>query len=850
MASSMCVGSVRATSNIHSSSSSSNRLSHSRAVPLTTHRVHRRHAQSDRRHAVTVTARAGGGGPGMAGAAQVATVAALEVSKAVRNKGVEAPDADQSFVALDEERRGQVDAEGLPVVYDKDLIQKYWQTQGNALQQRWTEFVGYSVPYLTRVVGMLITGGTEELQKNGATLAKDARVIFEKLGPTYIKMGQMMSVRPDVLPPDALKELAILQDSVKPFPTEIALRTIEEELGRPIDEVFSELSEEPIAAASLAQVYRGKLVEDGRWVAVKVQRPEVLSTVSKDLYVLRRAAEVYQGLVERFAPQQRTNYVALLNEWAVGFYTELDFMNEGRNQQKIKDLLIREKVEGVYVPEVMHHLCTRRLLVTEWIDGVKLSECGEDEIGELTALGQECFLVQLLQVGFFHSDPHPGNLMRMDDQSKGRLALLDFGLVATVKQEDQDTIVSSIVHLANKDYASLVDDFIKLKILPEDCDRSKVEPLMDKALSPYVKGGGAKKYEEELKKMYGFEDGNAVGGFQAMTQDMLTVMNDIPFSIPPYFALLARAVVTLEGIALGADPDYRMVMEAYPFVARKLLSDDRPEIQKALQEVLYKGGGEGQLTPERLAVLLNSAMGIVSRSSESVFVDFDSVPEDGISVKEAVRYLLSPQAASLRDLLEGEAITAADILLRQATRKLYSRYTASLPTNPFASFLPLPALNEIPGPVLLPTGDPTKGGSLVPVIASPEQLVEAAAPKLTRDEELYALSLKDLAKATAGEDVASVVSGDVVAEPQAVARLALAALASGSAPGLDNAALKGLASQLREQLLPADAEERADAEASLQELVTFLTQDLSAEETATLNEFADRIVAHSWFKVA
>jgi hypothetical protein len=127
------------------------------------------------------------------------------------------------------------------------------------------------------------------------------------------------------------------------------------------------------------------------------------------------------------------------------------------------------------------------------------------------------------QVGFFHSDPHPGNLMKMHDTSKGRLALLDFGLVATVKQEEIDTMVSSIVHLANKDYASLVDDFIALNILPADCDRSLVEPLMDKALSPYVKGGGAKRYEEELKKIYGFEESGAVGGFQAMTTDMLTV---------------------------------------------------------------------------------------------------------------------------------------------------------------------------------------------------------------------------------------------------------------------------------------------------------------------------------------
>merc|ERR1719201_1584605 len=239
---------------------------------------------------------------------------------------------------------------------------------------------------------------------------------------------------------------------------------------------------------------------------------------------------------------------------------------------------------------------TRRLLVSEWIDGKKLSECPKDEIRDLIAIGQECFLVQLLQAGFFHSDPHPGNLLRPDDQTDGKLVLIDFGLVAQVQQEDMDAMVSSIVHLANKDYAALVNDFIRLEILPPDCNRGKVIPLMDKALSPYVKGGGAKQYEEELKRMYGMDgsvDSN-IGGFQAMTNDMLTVLNDIPFSIPPYFALLARAIVTLEGLALSADPDYGLIIEAYPFVARKLLSSDRPELQQALQEVLYSGGmGDG-----------------------------------------------------------------------------------------------------------------------------------------------------------------------------------------------------------------------------------------------------------------
>lgn len=162
---------------------------------------------------------------------------------------------------------------------------------------------------------------------------------------------------------------------------------------------------------SISQVYLATL-NDGKdtKVAVKVQRPSVLSVVSKDLYVLRRAAEVFQGLVERFAPQQRTNYVALLNEWSIGFYTELDFNNEARNQQRLRDILLEKKIKGVMVPNVYPDLCTRRLLVSEWVDGIKLSDASPADIARVTPIAQEAFLTQLFEAGFFHADPHPGRL--------------------------------------------------------------------------------------------------------------------------------------------------------------------------------------------------------------------------------------------------------------------------------------------------------------------------------------------------------------------------------------------------------------------------------------------------------
>jgi predicted unusual protein kinase regulating ubiquinone biosynthesis (AarF/ABC1/UbiB family) len=206
-----------------------------------------------------------------------------------------------------------------------------------------------SVPFLLKTATLLVQGGVDALQENDAELARDARVICEQLGPTFIKLAQTLSVRPDVLPPSALAELAVLQDSVVPFETDVAIDIIEKELGGPLGAFFSTISEEPVAAASLAQVYKAQL-DDGRSVAVKVQRPQILEQVSKDLYVLRRAAEVYQRLIDRFAPQQKTNYVDLLNEWAVGFYTELDFRSEIDNLNAIRDVLVRVEISQWSAP--------------------------------------------------------------------------------------------------------------------------------------------------------------------------------------------------------------------------------------------------------------------------------------------------------------------------------------------------------------------------------------------------------------------------------------------------------------------------------------------------------------------
>jgi predicted unusual protein kinase regulating ubiquinone biosynthesis (AarF/ABC1/UbiB family) len=330
-------------------------------------------------------------------------MATAAVNAAVAMKTLEAPDVTKSYIALDRQTK-EVDAEGLPLQYDKQLIEAYWTKERGALNQRWGQFVGKAVPFFTKIVTLLIRDG-EIKEAEIPALSKQARLDLQDLGPTFIKAGQMMSVRPDVLPTATLDELQKLQDGVVPFDTQTAVQQIEQELGGPLGQFFTSISEEPVAAASLAQVYLATL-KDGTKVAVKVQRPQVLATVSKDLYVLRRAAEVFNDLIRRFAPQQRTDYVALLNEWAIGFYTELDFQNEARNQRRLRDALIENNITQVTVPRVYDELCTRRILVSEWMQGKKLSAASPEEIAAVTPAAQEAFLTQLFEVGFFHADPY------------------------------------------------------------------------------------------------------------------------------------------------------------------------------------------------------------------------------------------------------------------------------------------------------------------------------------------------------------------------------------------------------------------------------------------------------------
>lgn len=450
----------------------------------------------------------------------------------------------------------------LPRSFQPRELEQFFASRPLEVTARTWEILSSLLPYLCRLFiwEHCIRRKIQSHEGLQQRYAAELKELLTDLGPCFIKLGQAVSIRPDLLPAPFLSELQQLCDAVPSFPTHQAVQVIEEELGRSVEEVFVGLEGEPIAAASLGQVYRVTLVSGGETVAVKVQRPDMHQAVLRDLFIVRRIASWMQW-VKTTVSRQRPYDVALVDTFGRATLQELDYLNEAANQIRCKAELEKRMPGKVYVPKVYTEYTTRKVLVTEWIDGPQLAKSEPEVIRRLTAVGVECFLTQLLETGFFHADPHPGNLLVTRD---GRLALIDFGLVAEVPIQDTRTMTMTLLHLMQGDVTGLVQDAVELGFLPEDVDRASLIPILQRVFD-----SAQLAVTDQMKDQLKFR---AIQSrrkqFWAVSADLNRVFYLYPFLVPEYFALITRAMIVLEGIAITGDPQFDLFRAAYPYSLR------------------------------------------------------------------------------------------------------------------------------------------------------------------------------------------------------------------------------------------------------------------------------------------
>ncbi|NEN95091.1 MAG: AarF/ABC1/UbiB kinase family protein [Moorea sp. SIO3I7] len=447
------------------------------------------------------------------------------------------------------------------------------------------------------------------------------REILTDLGPAYIKIGQALSTRPDLVPQVFLDELTLLQDQLPPFENEVAYKFIEEELGDRPENIFAELTEKPVAAASLGQVYKGKL-KTGETVAVKVQRPGLAHKITLDLYIIRLVAQWVQTNVKRV----RSDLVAIMDEFGARIFEEMDYQHEGRNAERFAKLY--GKLPEIYVPRIYWDYTGRRVLTMEWITGSKLTDMEKIKAQGIDAkhlieVGVNCSLRQLLEYGFFHADPHPGNLLATSD---GKLAYIDFGMMSQVKTYQRYGLIEAVVHLVNRDFPGLANDYVKLEFLTPETDLTPIIPALAKVFNNALGASVA-----ELN-------------FKSITDQLSALMYEYPFRVPAYYALIIRSLVTLEGIAINVEPDFKVLSKAYPYVAKRLLTDSSPELRASLRDLLFKDEG---FRWNRLENLLRNA-------GNSPDYDINQV------LDQTLDFIFSERGAFIREHLVNEIVKAID----------------------------------------------------------------------------------------------------------------------------------------------------------------------------------------------
>ena len=374
-----------------------------------------------------------------------------------------------------------------------------------------------------------------------------------ELGPTFIKIGQALSTRADLIPIEYIQEFSQLQDRVPPFSSDLAIAVIEQELGKPVLTLFAEFNPTPLAAASLGQVHKARLYT-GEDVVVKVQRPGLAKLFNLDFEILHRLVRWINRLIKN---SRKFNLEAIYREFFELLYMEIDYVHEGKNADRFRANF--QGYQRVAVPQVYWQYTTSKILTLEYLPGIKIDdrsalEANRIDTQDVIQLGITCYLKQLLEDGFFQSDPHPGN---MAVSQRGEIIFYDFGTMAEVKTIAKDQMVKTFFAVLKKDTDEVVETLIYMGL---------IEPVAD--MTP-VKRMIAFMIEEFRDKPVD------VRAFEQITEEVYSIFEQQPFRLPPQMTFIVKSLTTLDGIARALDPQYNLLAAAQPFLKQIAFSQQQ-----------------------------------------------------------------------------------------------------------------------------------------------------------------------------------------------------------------------------------------------------------------------------------
>jgi len=403
--------------------------------------------------------------------------------------------------------------------------------------------------------GLKIISKKQPIRVEKLTRPQGIRMALEELGPTYIKLGQILSSRPDLVPVDFLRELAKLQDKVPPFPYTSVKQIVEAELGFPLDEVFVHFDQQPLASASIGQVHKAR-IKNGVEVAVKVQRPGIQRVIEVDLEIMHYLATLMERHIEELSLHRP---VKIVEEFARTLEKELDYQLEASNMERVALNFIDDAY--TYIPKVFRDFSTSHVLTAEIVDGIKVSDIDRlDAAGldrkAITDRGADILLKQIFDHGFFQADPHPGNLFVLPDNV---ICLIDFGMVGAVDRRTRENFVDLIDAVVQKDAYRTSQVFIQLT----DWDDEPDERLFEQDVAEFM----AQHLYRPLKDI-------RIG---KLLHQLLELASRHRLRIPPDIFLMMKALTTVEGVARMLDPDFEMITKAAPFVKRILMGRFTPQ---------------------------------------------------------------------------------------------------------------------------------------------------------------------------------------------------------------------------------------------------------------------------------